>query len=61
MSNLFSQVLNMSMTSSVVILLVMLARLLLKRAPKIFIVFVFHHQHVEVKDVQVQWVLLHFH
>ena len=36
MSNLFSQVLNMSMTSSVVILLVMLARLLLKRAPKIF-------------------------
>ena len=36
MSNLFSQVLNMSMTSSVVILLVMLARLILKRAPKIF-------------------------
>ena len=36
MSNLFSQVLNMSMTGSVVILLVMLARLILKRAPKIF-------------------------
>ena len=36
MINLFSQVLNMSMTGSVVILLVMLARLLLKRAPKIF-------------------------
>lgn len=36
MSNLFSQVLNMSMTSSVVILLVMLVRLILKRAPKIF-------------------------
>ena len=31
MSNLFSQVLNMSMTGSVVILLVMLARLILKR------------------------------
>ena len=36
MSILFSQVLNMSMTGSVVILLVMLARLILKRAPKIF-------------------------
>lgn len=36
MSNLFSQVLNMSMTGSVVILLVMFARLILKRAPKIF-------------------------
>ena len=36
MSNLFSQVLNMSMTGSVVILLVMLARLILKRAPKVF-------------------------
>ena len=36
MSNLFSQVLNMSMTGSVVILLVMLARLILKRAPKIY-------------------------
>ena len=36
MSNLFSQVLNMSMTGSVVILLVMLARFLLKRSPKIF-------------------------
>ena len=36
MSNLFSQVLNMSMTGSVVILLVMLARLILKRAQKIF-------------------------
>ena len=36
MSNLFSQELNMSMTGSVVILLVMLARLILKRAPKIF-------------------------
>ena len=36
MNNLFSQVLNMSMTGSVVILLVMLARLILKRAPKIF-------------------------
>ena len=36
MSNLFSTVLNMSMTGSVVILLVMLARLILKRAPKIF-------------------------
>ena len=36
MSNLFSTILNMSMTGSVVILLVMLARLILKRAPKIF-------------------------
>ena len=36
MSNLFSQVLNMSMTGSVVVLLVILARLILKRAPKIF-------------------------
>ena len=36
MSNLFSGVLNMSMTGSVVILLIMLARLILKRSPKIF-------------------------
>ncbi len=36
MGNLFSVVLNMSMTGSIVILLVMLARLILKRAPKIF-------------------------
>lgn len=36
MRNLFSQVLNMSMTGSAVILLVMLARLILKRSPKIF-------------------------
>lgn len=36
MSNLFSGVLNMSMTGSIVILLVMLARLILKRSPKIF-------------------------
>lgn len=36
MRNLFSQVLNMSMTGSIVILLVMLARLILKRSPKIF-------------------------
>ena len=36
MGDLFSQVLNMSMTGSVVILLVMLARLVLKRSPKIF-------------------------
>lgn len=36
MSNLFSQVLNMSMTGGIVILLVMAARLLLKRSPKIF-------------------------
>jgi len=33
---IFSQILNMSMTGSVVILLVMLARLILKRSPKIF-------------------------
>lgn len=36
MGNLFSTVLNMSMTGSIVILLVMLARLVLKPAPKIF-------------------------
>ena len=36
MDNLFSTVLNMSMTGSIVILLVMLVRLVLKRAPKIF-------------------------
>ena len=36
MSNLFSQILNMSMTGSIVILLVMLVRVLLKRSPKIF-------------------------
>lgn len=36
MRNLFSVVLNMSMTGSIVILLVMLARLILKRSPKIF-------------------------
>ncbi|MGM9601880.1 MAG: M56 family metallopeptidase [Faecousia sp.] len=36
MSNLFSTVLNMSMTGSIVILLIMLARLILKRSPKIF-------------------------
>lgn len=36
MRNLFSEVLNMSMTGSIVILLVMLARLILKRSPKIF-------------------------
>lgn len=36
MRNLFSLVLNMSMTGSIVILLVILARLLLKRFPKIF-------------------------
>ena len=36
MAAIFSQILNMSMTGSVVILLVMLARLILKRAPKIF-------------------------
>ena len=36
MAAIFSQVLNMSMTGSVVILLVMLARLILKRAPKVF-------------------------
>ena len=36
MSHLFSTVLNMSMTGSIVILLVMFARLILKRTPKIF-------------------------
>ena len=36
MGNLFSVILNMSMTGSIVILLVMLARLILKRSPKIF-------------------------
>ena len=36
MAAIFSQILNMSMTGSVVILLVILARLLLKRSPKIF-------------------------
>ena len=36
MGNLFSAVLNMSMTGGIVILLVMLARLVLKPAPKIF-------------------------
>ena len=36
MAAIFSQILNMSMTGSVVILLVILARLILKRAPKIF-------------------------
>lgn len=36
MRGLFSGMLNMSMTGSIVILLVMLARLLLKRTPKIF-------------------------
>lgn len=36
MSNLFSQILNMSLTGSVVILLVMLARLTMKRSAKIF-------------------------
>ena len=36
MGNLFSKVLNMSMTGSVVILLVMLARLILKKSPKTF-------------------------
>lgn len=36
MNNPFSLVLNMSMTGSIVILLVMLARLILKRSPKIF-------------------------
>lgn len=36
MRNLFSVILNMSMTGSIVILLVMLARLILRRAPKIF-------------------------
>jgi len=36
MSNLFSEILNMSMTGSVVILLVMLVRVLLKRSPKVY-------------------------
>lgn len=36
MKNLFSQVLNMSLTASVMIVLVILARLALKRAPKIY-------------------------
>ena len=36
MASIFSQILNMSMTGSVVILLVILARLILKRSPKIF-------------------------
>lgn len=36
MGNLFSQVLNMSVTGSIVILLVILARCLLRRSPKIF-------------------------
>ncbi|MEF2838271.1 MAG: M56 family metallopeptidase, partial [Oscillospiraceae bacterium] len=36
MAAIFSQILNMSMTGSVVILLVMLARLILKRSSKIF-------------------------
>ena len=36
MAAIFSQILNMSMTGSVVILLVLLARLLLKRSPKIY-------------------------
>ena len=36
MTAIFSKVLNMSMTGSVVILLVMAARLLLKRSPKIY-------------------------
>lgn len=36
MNHLFSQVLNMSMTGSIVILLVIFVRLLLKRSPKIF-------------------------
>ena len=36
MASIFSQILNMSMTGSVVIVLVMLARLVLKRSPKIF-------------------------
>lgn len=36
MASIFSQILNMSMTGSAVILLVMLARLILKRSPKIF-------------------------
>ena len=36
MAAIFSQILNMSMTGSVVILLVVLARFILKRSPKIF-------------------------
>ena len=36
MASIFSEVLNMSMTGSVVILIVMLARLILKRSPKVF-------------------------
>ena len=36
MAAIFSQILNMSMTGSIVILLVMLARVFLKRSPKIF-------------------------
>ena len=36
MAAIFSQILNMSMTGSVVILLVLLARFLLKRSPKVF-------------------------
>lgn len=36
MAAIFSQILNMSMTGSVVILLVMVSRLILKRSPKIF-------------------------
>ena len=36
MAAIFSQILNMSMTGSVVILLVMLVRFLLKKAPKVF-------------------------
>ena len=36
MAAIFSHILNMSMTGSVVILIVMLARLILKRSPKIF-------------------------
>ena len=36
MDEIFSQVLNMSLTGSVVILCVMAVRLLLKRSPKIF-------------------------
>lgn len=36
MKDLFSQVLNMSLTASVMIVLVILVRLALKRAPKIY-------------------------
>ena len=36
MAAIFSQILNMSMTGSVVILLVLLARVFLNRSPKIF-------------------------